>query len=154
MGRRGDLTFDVQFAKVGGNTPVEPGADERRVIVKWLAKTIRNERRALEHARRRFVEKPSEKRLHDVRTTGRRFRSLLEDVADLVPAQKLLSRVKRAAATTDAARDATVIRQLLERSTDAGEAAIARPVLDELRHQEAIATRLARKRLRRTRFLP
>jgi len=27
-------------------------------------------------------------------------------------------------------------------------------VLDELRHQEAIATRLARKQLRRTRFLP
>ncbi|HEV3195023.1 MAG TPA: CHAD domain-containing protein [Candidatus Cybelea sp.] len=122
--------------------------------MKWLAKTIRNERRALERARRRFVEKPSERRLHDVRTTGRRFRSLLEDVADLIPAPQLLRRVKRAAATTDAARDATVIRQLLERSTDAAEAATARPVLDELRHQEAIATRLARKQLRRTRFLP
>jgi hypothetical protein len=142
-----------QFAKVGGNTPVEPGADEPRVIVKWLAKTILNERRALERARRRFVEKPSEKRLHDVRTTGRRLRSLLEDVADLAPSPLLLRRVKRAAATTDAARDATIIRCLLERSTEAAETEIAHPLLEELRHQEAIATRLARKQLRRTRFL-
>jgi hypothetical protein len=120
--------------------------------MKWLAKTIREERRALERARRRFIRKPTEKRLHDVRTMGRRFRSLLEDVADLAPAKRLLSRIKRAAAATDAARDATIILRLLERSVDAIEVEAAQPLLDELRKQEALATRLARTHLQRARF--
>jgi ribosomal protein S21 len=51
--------------------------------MKWLKGTVEKERRALEAARRRFVSKPTEKRLHSVRTAGRRFRSLLEDVAEL-----------------------------------------------------------------------
>jgi hypothetical protein len=121
--------------------------------IKWLEKTIRHERRALERARRRFVVEPSEKHLHDVRTNGRRFRSLLEDVADLDPHPQLLRRVKRAAAATDAARDATIIRQLLESSADPAELEVARPLVDELHERERLATRLARKRLRRMSFL-
>jgi CHAD domain-containing protein len=121
--------------------------------LKWLEKTIRHERRALERARRRFVAEPSEERLHDVRTNGRRFRSLLEDVADLHPHPRLLRRVKRAAAATDAARDATIIRQLLESSTDPGELDAARPLVDELIENARLATRRARKRLRRMSFV-
>jgi hypothetical protein len=121
--------------------------------VKWLTKTIRSEERALERARRRFIAKPTQKRLHDVRTTGRRFRSLLEDVAGLAPSPRLLRRVKRAAAATDAARDAATILQLLQTSLD-GEREIARPLLDELGEQERLAMRLARIQLRRTRFAP
>jgi hypothetical protein len=121
--------------------------------MKWLKRTIRNEQLALERARRRFVRKPTEKRLHEVRTTGRRFRSLLEDVADLNPAPQLLRRLKRAAAATDAARDASIILRLLERSVDATEIAIARPLLDALHTREQLAMRLARKRMRFTRFL-
>ncbi|MBV8343818.1 MAG: CHAD domain-containing protein [Candidatus Eremiobacteraeota bacterium] len=120
----------------------------------WLAQTIRRERRALERARRRFVGEPTEKHLHDVRTTGRRFRSLLEDAADLLPHPRLLRRVRRAAAATDAARDATIIRQLLETSTDPSEVDVARPLIEELVEQERSATRIARRRLRRTSFLP
>jgi hypothetical protein len=121
--------------------------------IKWLEKTIRRERRALERARRRFVVEPSEEHLHDVRTHGRRFGSLLEDLADLDPHPRLLRRVKRAAAATDAARDATIIRQLLENSTDPGELGVARPLIDQLLEHEKLATRLARKRLRRMSFL-
>jgi hypothetical protein len=121
--------------------------------MKWLAKTVRGERRALERARRRFIRKPSEKRLHDVRTAGRRFRSLLEDISDLAPAKRLLRRIKRAAAATDAARDATIILRLLERSVDANEVDAARALLDELRRQEVLATRFARAHLQRARFL-
>jgi hypothetical protein len=120
--------------------------------MKWLTKTIHDERRTLERARRRFIRKPSEKRLHAVRTSGRRFRSLLEDVADLAPAARLLRRVKRAAAATDAARDAAIIRVLLERTIDVAEAPLASELLEELRRREAEATRSARKRLRRTHF--
>jgi CHAD domain len=122
--------------------------------MKWLAKTIRSERRALERARRRFISKPNEKHLHGVRTTGRRFRSLLEDVAGLTRSERLRRRVKRAAAATDAARDATIILRLLETSVDAGEAEIARPLLEHLREQERLATRRACKELRRMRFAP
>ena len=85
--------------------------------------------------------------------TGRRFRSLLEDVADLDPHPRLLRRVKRAAAATDAARDAAIIRRLLESSTDPSESDIARPLVDQLLAHEKLATRLARKRLRRMSFL-
>jgi len=120
--------------------------------MKWLARTVRNERRALERARRRFIAKPNEQHLHEVRTTGRRFRSLLEDVADLVPAKRLVRRVKRAAAATDAARDATILRRLLESSVSAGEIALAGPLLDELRRREHTAMTGARQRLRRMHF--
>jgi CHAD domain-containing protein len=122
--------------------------------LKWLSKAIRTEQRRLERARRRFVHKPTEEGLHDVRTTGRRLRSLLEDAADLLPSPRLLRRVKRAATVTDAARDAAVLLQLLESSVADSEREIARPLLDELRDRERLATQHARKQLRRTLFAP
>jgi CHAD domain-containing protein len=122
------------------------------VAVKWLEKAVGSERRALERARRRFVRKPTEKHLHDVRTTGRRFRSLLEDVAGLVPSERLRRRVKRAAAATDAARDATIILRLLESSVDASETESARSLLEQLQKQAVRATRRACGELRRMCF--
>lgn len=122
--------------------------------MKWLTHTIDDERRALERARRRFVRKPTEKRLHDVRTAGRRFRSLIEDVADLVPASRLLRSVKKAAAATDAARDATILRELLESNVDATESELARPVLETLLSREHSATERACRRLRKAAFRP
>lgn len=121
--------------------------------MKWLDKTIRNERRSLERARERFVRKPTEERLHDVRTAARRFRSLLEDVSGLAPCARLLQRVKRATAATDAARDATILLRLLQANIDASELGVAQPLLDALQAQELNATRLARKYLKRARFM-
>jgi CHAD domain-containing protein len=120
--------------------------------MKWLRKAIGHERHALERARRRFIGKPTEKRLHDVRTASRRLRSLLEDAADLAPHPRLLRRVKRAAAATDAARDATVILRLLESLVVEEERRIAAPLLQTLRERETAATQLAQRQLRRTRF--
>jgi hypothetical protein len=122
--------------------------------VKWLARTLRSERRALERARRRFIAKPNEKHLHAVRTAGRRLRSLLEDVGGLAPSERLRRRVKRAGAATDAARDATIILRLLESTVATDEAEIARPVLERLRAQARLATRRARKELLRMQFTP
>ena len=123
-----------------------------RAVAKWLEKTVARERRALERARKRFVAKPNEKRLHDVRTTGRRFRSLLEDVAILLPSKRLRRRVRGAAAATDAARDAAIILSLLQHTLGAGEAPVAEPLLTRLREQEALATRAACTKLRRMHF--
>jgi hypothetical protein len=134
--------------------PRRSALHERPVSMKWLAKTISSERRALERARRRFVAKPSEKRLHGVRTTGRRFRSLLEDVATIAPSEGLRRRVKRAAASTDAARDATIVLQLLEGSVAPSELEAARPLLEALRERERVAMRRARRRLKRMQFAP
>jgi hypothetical protein len=153
MGRRGDLTSNRILRegrrKYFRRTLARNG---RPPTMKWLKGTLEKERRALEAVRRRFVSKPTEKRLHSVRTAGRRFRSLLEDVAELAPAAKLLRRVKRAAEQTDAARDATIILRLLENSVDPSERHLAQPLLAELRAREREATRLAHKRLRRARF--
>lgn len=120
--------------------------------MKWLTKAIASERRALERARRRFVHKPNEKRLHHVRTAGRRFRSLLEDAASIAHSKRLQKRVKRAAAATDAARDATIILRLLESSLEPSETEFATPLLEQLRARERLATTRACAALRRMRF--
>jgi|SRR5579863_5195600 len=154
MGRRGDLTSNRILregcCKYFRRTLAR---NERPAAVKWLKGTVAKERRALERARRRFIAKPTEKRLHAVRTAGRRFGSLLEDVAELAPCAKLLRRVKRAAEQTDAARDATIILRLLENSTDPGERHLAEPLLAELSARAKEATRQAHKRLQRARFI-
>jgi hypothetical protein len=152
MGRRGDLTSDRILREGRYKYFCRTLARNERTAVKWLSRTVAKERRALEGARRRFISKPTEKRLHAVRTAGRRFRSLLEDVAELAPSAKLLRRVKRAAEQTDAARDAAIILRLLESSVDPGERHVAQPLLAELSARETEATRLAHRRLRRTRF--
>ncbi len=97
MGRRGDLTSNRILREGRSKYFRRTLARSERPAVKWLKRTVATERRALEAARRRFVSKPTESRLHAVRTAGRRFRSLLEDVAELAPSAKLLRRVKRAA---------------------------------------------------------
>ena len=152
MGRRGDLTSNHILREGRYKYFRRTLARNERPAVKWLKRTVAKERRALEAARRRFISKPTEKRLHAVRTAGRRFRSLLEDVAQLAPSAKLLRRVERAAEQTDAARDATILLRLLESSTDPGERHVAQALLAELSAREKEATRLAHKRLRRTRF--
>ena len=89
-----------------------------------------------------------------VRTTGRRLRSLLEDVGDIAPHRGLLERVKRAAAVTDAARDATILLRLLENNVTSSERELAQPIFERLREKESAATRDACRRLRRARFDP
>jgi CHAD domain-containing protein len=153
MGKRGDLTSNRILREGRCKYFCRTLArNERPATVKWLKGTVAKERRALEGARRRFVSKPTEKRLHAVRTAGRRFRSLLEDVAEVAPSAKLLRRVKRAAEQTDASRNATIILRLLENSVEAGERHFAEPLLAELSVRAEEATRVAHKRLRRARF--
>jgi CHAD domain-containing protein len=120
--------------------------------MKWVAKAIDAERRRLERARRRFIDEPDEERLHKVRTTGRRLRSFLEDVRELEKHPKLLRRLKRAAALTDAARDAAILLALLERTIDETERVTAGPLIEQLRERERVARSEARRMLGKVEF--
>ena len=120
--------------------------------MKWIQREIQTERRQLERARRRFVDDPCEKTLHDVRTTARRLRSFLEDVACLHPHAKLARRIKRTAAATDTARDQAVLLTLLESTVDSSEAHEAGELLEQLREGARRATRQTRRKLQRLRF--
>ncbi|HTX59540.1 MAG TPA: CHAD domain-containing protein [Verrucomicrobiae bacterium] len=119
--------------------------------VAWADAEIARERENFERARRRFVHEPGEERLHDVRTAGRRLRSLLDDVAAIADLPRLRAFVKSSAECTDGARDAAVQRELLARCADEDERAAAEPLLRALRKRERRATVAARKRLRRLR---
>lgn len=120
--------------------------------MKWVVKTIDAERRRLERARRCFIDGPDEDRLHDLRTGSRRLRSFLEAVRGLEHRPKLLRRLKRAAALTDAARDAAILLSLLERTIDATERVTAEPLIEQLRERERVATNEARRLLRKVEF--
>jgi CHAD domain-containing protein len=117
----------------------------------WAGDEIARETKVLTRARRRFLREPNSKHLHDVRTAGRRLRSLLEDVATLAPMKRLARFVKRAARSTDTARDAEVSSALLERSLDPAEREAAQPLQSALQKRARTATKSARKRLRRMR---
>lgn len=108
--------------------------------------------RSLERSRRRFLKAPSEDRLHAVRTSGRRLRSLLEDTADLQNERSLLRSLKRASKATDAARDAAIALQLLEATLDESDRDLAEPLFTALRRRRRQATDAARRHLRRNRF--
>ena len=118
-------------------------------MMKWLRNQVKEERNALERARRRFLRNPTEERLHHVRTSSRRLRSLLEDTAGIGAAPALLRAVKRTAKSTDAARDAAVIRALLERTVAPVEREHVAELLRDLRMQESLAMRRACKKLER-----
>jgi hypothetical protein len=118
----------------------------------WIAQTIATETKALEKARRHFVEQPDPEALHKLRTGARRLRSLLEDTAALHRQARLLRRVKRTAKQTDVARDAAVQRELLLRVLDESEREAANPLLRLLVERERDATKTARRKLSRARF--
>lgn len=120
--------------------------------MKWVVKTIDDERRRLERARRRFIHEPDGEGLHDLRTRGRRLRSFLEAVRELEHHPKLLRRLKRAAELTDAARDAAILLALLERTVDESERVTAALLLEQLRERERIATTQTRRLLRKVEF--
>jgi len=120
--------------------------------MKWVVKTIDTERRHLERARRRFIDEPAEEHLHDLRTRARRLRSFLEAVSEVERCPKLLRRLKRAAALTDAARDAAILLALLDNAVDETERVTAEPLLAQIRELERVATSHARRMLRKIEF--
>ena len=87
--------------------------DER--IKEWAQGMLEGDVRAFERARTRFIRRPTAERLHDVRVSARRLRSLCEDLREALPRL----RVKRLARVIDMsgdARDAAVLREALRKA--------------------------------------
>ena len=115
-------------------------ADER--IRDW-AKTLETvELAAFSRARRRYLDRPSTKRLHMLRTAARRLRSLYDDFRGVLHLRSS-KRLGKVIALTGEARDAAVLRKLLSSSLDAREMPAARSLMRELRRDE----RQGRKRV-------
>jgi hypothetical protein len=108
-------------------------ADDR--IREWAYALEKAERTAFAKARRRFLRRPSPKRLHVLRTAARRLNSLYEDLRDVL-ACKRRRRLRRLIALTGAARDAIVMRELIRASVDIREAIAAQRVDRALQRRE------------------
>jgi len=135
------------------NLALSPCTERTRdSILTWTGEAVARETKALDRARRRFAREPDPEGLHQVRTGARRLRCLLEDFAGLHVRPRLLRRVKRVSKLTDAARDATVACELLERVLDESERDAAETLLLALRDRERRVTSSAGRKLRRVRF--
>lgn len=116
----------------------------------WAEGLVTEECQAFERARCRFARKPTAERLHKLRTTARRLRSLLEDVGDIVDGHRITCRLKPLIRATGASRDAVVTREALCAALDDRERDALDPMLHRLHQTERKGRRKACKRARRT----
>ncbi len=108
-------------------------ADDR--IREWAFALEKTELAAFGRARRRFLRRPSPKRLHALRAASRKLRSLYDDLRDVLHC-KQRRRLHRLIALTGEPRDAGVLRKLLVDTVDPREAAAARILARTLRKRE------------------
>jgi CHAD domain-containing protein len=126
----------------------ESMSDDR--IREWAGALFETDLRAFRRARARFLRRPTGERLHDVRVSARRLRSICEDLEEALP-RIHGARLGRIIAMTGDARDAAVLRETLRGTLEGREREIARPVLRSLRKRErALLSRICRslKRLK------
>ena len=107
-------------------------------IVEWAQGLVKHDVHAFERARRRFLRRPSASRLHELRTTARRLRSLHDDLHEAAPAFSI-KRLRQLVDLTGEARDAAVLRDALRDVLDPREHRIARSMLRTLRQRERVA---------------
>ncbi len=104
-------------------------ADDR--VIAWAKTLGAAEVRVFMKARRRFLKRPSTKRLHELRTAARRLRSLFKDFRDILRPRRF-KRLRRLIDLTSDARDAAVLRETLRSALDTRERRDARTTLSEL----------------------
>ena len=107
--------------------------------------------RAFRRARKRFVRRPTAERLHDVRVSARRLRSLCEDLREALPAVRL-KRLARIIDMTADARDAAVLRETLRETLEPRDRKVARPLLRSLRRRERTMLKRIARALERMSF--
>jgi CHAD domain-containing protein len=116
----------------------------------WAQDLLARDVEAFEHARKRFLRRPTAKRLHAVRTSARRLRSLLEDVSDVIGLTDL-DDLHSAINASGRARDAAVLYEAVRQNLAEDERSFARAFLRDLRESERSFTKKTCKRLKRVR---
>jgi CHAD domain-containing protein len=111
-------------------------ADDR--IAEWALGLVKADVQAFKRARARFLRQPSANRLHELRTSARRLRSLHEDLHEAIPPFSL-KRLRALIDLTGEARDAAVMREALRDALDVRERHAARGLLRALRRRERVA---------------
>jgi len=122
-------------------------------IVEWACGLVKHDVHTFERARKRFLRQPSAKRLHDLRTSARRLRSLHEDLHEAIPSFSI-KRLRHVIDLTGEARDAEVLREALRDALDVRERRAARGMLRVLRRRERVALRLIVRALKHMRSWP
>jgi len=117
-------------------------------IREWAATLAEREVKAFSLARRSFCRKPSARRLHLVRSAGRRLCSLYEDFADILPPLHY-RRLRRLVRQAGEARDAAVLHRVLSAAVDDGERELIEPLLTALRERQRTGTRMMQRMLAR-----
>ena len=109
-------------------------------IREWAATLAEREIKAFAVACRSFCRKPSARKLHGMRSAGRRLCSLYEDLADISPPMDS-RRVRRLVKRAGKARDAAVLHRVLTAAVDDGEREAIEPLLQSLREEKRTGTR-------------
>ncbi len=140
--------FDVKMSRelrfAAANVGTMP--DDR--ILEWATELLEHDVRAFKLARVRFLRRPTAERLHDVRVSARRLRSLCTDLHDVLP-HVHRKRLHQLIALTADARDAAVLRETLRQALDVRERRVARPLLRALRQRERTALKCVARTLER-----
>jgi CHAD domain-containing protein len=123
--------------------------DER--IKEWARGLLDGDVRAFERARVRFIRRPTADRLHDVRVSARRLRSLCEDLQEALPRVRT-KRLRRVIDMTADARDAAVLRDTLRHALAPLERKAARTLLRSLRKRERTILKRIARALKRTKL--
>jgi CHAD domain-containing protein len=117
-------------------------------IREWAGGLFETDLRAFRKARARFVRRPTSERLHDVRVSARRLRSLCEDLEDALP-RIHCERLGRIIDMTADARDAAVLRETLRGALEGPERKQVRGLLRSLRKRECLMLKRIRRALKR-----
>lgn len=123
--------------------------DER--IKEWAQGMLEGDVRAFERARARFIRRPTADRLHDVRVSARRLRSLCEDLREALPRVRV-RRLARVIDMTGDARDAAVLREALREALDPRDRKASRALLRSLRERERTMLKRIASTLKRTKL--
>jgi CHAD domain-containing protein len=118
----------------------------------WAHELLTRDLEAFDEARRRFLRRPTGKRLHAVRTSSRRVRSLLEDLSSVIGLHDL-DDLRRAIRASGTARDAAVLYKIVNAQLPNEERPFADDFLKDLRTRQRdfskkTCTRLKRVHLR------
>jgi CHAD domain-containing protein len=120
-------------------------------VAEWTLGLVRNDARAFERARERYLRRATGKRLHELRTAARRLRSLHDDLRESFPTFAIVH-LRQLIALTGEARDAQVQCKALRDALDPRERRAARAMLRDLQTRERAATKHIQSALERVRI--